>query len=162
MMCELCGKETERIRRVFIEGTELRVCPECARFGENQTTTKAETGNRSQIAIRLERRERRMKTKDVYSKDEALELVDDYSMRIREARVARDWKQETLAAKINEKKSVITKLESGNMKPNDALVDKLERTLGIALKEKVPILKMDTKHSASKGMTLGDFVRAEK
>jgi putative transcription factor len=162
MMCELCGKETERMRRVFIEGTELRVCPECARFGESQTTPKADTSNRSQIAIRLERRERRMKTKDVYSKDEILELVDDYPMRIRGARVAKDWKQETLAAKINEKKSVITKLESGNMKPNDALVAKLERALGITLKEKVPILKMDSKQSASKGMTLGDFVRTEK
>ena len=103
-----------------------------------------------------------MKTKDVYSKDEVLELVDDYPLRIREARASKDWKQETLAAKINEKKSVITKLESGNMKPNDALVEKLERALGITLKEKVPILKMESKQSMSKGMTLGDFVRTEK
>ena len=162
MMCELCGKETQRIRTVFIEGTELKVCPECAKFGEDRSTAKTETGTKAHIAQRLERRERRMKTRDVYSQGETLELAEDYPNRIREARMARDWKQETLASKINEKKSVITKIESGHMRPNDSLIEKLERALGITLKEKVPILKMDSKHSSGKGMTLADFVRTEK
>jgi len=162
MMCELCGKETQRIKTVFIEGTELKVCPECARFGEDRSSTKTETGVKAQIAQRLERRERRMKTRDVYSQGETLDLVEDYSTRIRDARMARDWKQETLAVKINEKKSVITKIESGHMRPNDALLKKLERALGITLKEKASTLKVDSKNISSKAMSLGDFVRVEK
>lgn len=162
MMCELCGKETQRLRTVLIEGTELKVCPECAKFGESQSTTKAEAGPKTHIVQRLEKRERRMKTKDVYTQEEMVELAGDYPKRIREARMARDWKQETLAAKINEKKSVITNLESGHIKPNDALISKLERTLSIILKEKVPVLKTEIKQGVSKGMTLGDFIRNEK
>jgi putative transcription factor len=162
MMCELCGKEAQRLNTALIEGTELKVCPECAKFGESQSTTKAETGPKTHIVQRLEKRERRMKTKDVYSQEEMVELAEDYPKRIREARMARDWKQETLAAKINEKKSVITNLESGHIKPNDALISKLERTLGITLKEKVPVLKTEIKQGTSKGMTLGDFIRTEK
>ena len=162
-MCELCGKETQKIRTVFVEGTELKVCPDCAKFGEDRSAAKTETGTKAHIVQRLERRERRMKTRDVYSQGETtLELAEDYTTRIRKARMARDWKQETLASKINEKKSVITKIESGHMRPNDSLIEKLERALGITLKEKVPVLKAESKHSSSKGMTLADFVKVEK
>ena len=103
-----------------------------------------------------------MRSKDVYSQEESLELAEDYPQRIRQARMSRDWKQETLASKINEKKSVINKLESGDMRPNDELVAKLERILGIKLKEKISLTKPEAKQAYSKGLTLGDFVKAEK
>jgi putative transcription factor len=162
MICELCGKETPKTRTVLVEGTELKVCPECAKFGEDRSTTKKETGPKAQIAQRLERRERRMRSRDVYSQGETLELAEDYSNRIRKARMSRDWKQEDLASKINEKKSVITKIESGHMRPSDSLIGKLEKALGITLMEKVPLMKPDAKQSSSKGMTLADFVKVEK
>jgi len=142
MMCELCGKETQRIKTVFIEGTELKVCPECARFGEDRSSTKTETGAKGPDFI--------VSTSE-YVPSEDL---------IVGARVSLN--KQTLAAKINEKKSVITKIESGHMRPNDALLKKLERALGITLKEKASTLKIDSKNISSKGMSLGDFVRVEK
>jgi putative transcription factor len=162
MICELCGKETERTRTIYIEGTKLNVCAECARFGDPETRDEGKIGPKPQIVQRLERRERRMRSKDVYGQEESLELAEDYPQRIRQARMSRDWKQETLASKINEKKSVINKLESGDMRPNDELVAKLERTLGIKLKEKISLAKPEVKQAYSKGLTLGDFVKAEK
>ncbi|MDH7509277.1 MAG: multiprotein bridging factor aMBF1 [Methanomassiliicoccales archaeon] len=164
MLCELCGKETARTTRVFIEGTTLNVCRECAKFGEVRKSSKKEsTPPQTIITKRLEIREKRMKPKDLYESEEiTLELVPDYPRIIREARMARDWKQETLAAKINEKVSVINKIERGDMRPDDALVKKLEKELGIKLMEKVPIIKTETKTSSSKGLTLGDIIKLKK
>lgn len=163
MLCELCGKETERTTRIFIEGTTLNVCRDCAKFGEVRKSGKKESTPQTVITKRLEIREKRMKPKDVYESEETtLELVPDYPRIIREARMARDWKQETLAAKINEKVSVINKIERGDMRPDDALVKKLEKELGIKLMEKVPIIKTETKSSTAKGLTLGDIIKLKK
>lgn len=162
MICELCGKETERTKVVFIEGTRLSVCMECARFGEARPSTEGAQAPKPMITQRLEKRERRMRGKDIYKDEENLELVEDYPQRIREARMARNWKQEVLAAKINEKKSVINKLESGDIRPDDELVHKLERALGIKLKEKVPVVKPEKKVAYSRGLTLGDLIKLEK
>jgi putative transcription factor len=102
-----------------------------------------------------------MKTRDVYATgEEVSELVDDYSHRIREAREALGWKQEELALKMSEKVSVIMKVERGDMKPNDALIKKFEKTLNIQLMEKVPLIKPE-KASVNKTLTLADFIKKE-
>ncbi len=163
MICELCGKETNRTTLVFIEGSSLRVCSDCEKFGEVRKPAKKEEAAKSTIAQRLEVRERRMKSRDVYEGEETtLELVPDFPKLIREARMAREWKQETLAAKINEKTSVINKLERGDIRPVDSLVKKVEKELGIKLMERVPLIKPEAKTSGSKGLTLGDLIKLEK
>jgi putative transcription factor len=162
MICELCGKEMERTTPILIEGTVLRACKECMKFGDASKTGKKEVATKSAIVERLEQRQRRMQPKDVYVEEETIELVVDYPKLINEARMARDWKQETLAAKINEKTSVINKLERGDMRPDDLLVKKLENELGITLKEKVPIIKSESKASGSKELTLGDLIKMKK
>ena len=110
------------------------------------------------IAQRLEARKRRMTPKDVYEQTGELEFAEDFPQRIRTAREARGWKQSDLGAKINEKASVIAKLESGAMTPGDGLVRKLERELGIKLKEKVQPVAVK-KQTAAGGLTLGDLVK---
>ena len=44
-----------------------------------------------------------------------------------------------LAIKISEKKSILTSVEAGNMKPNEKLIKKLGNALGIELLEKVEV-----------------------
>ncbi len=163
MICELCGKDTDRTTTVFIEGTYLKVCKECQRFGKTPgTAVKKEVQARSQVAERLQARERRMRSRDVYEGETTtVDLVPDYPSRIRDARLARDWKQETLAAKINEKTSIISKLESGTIRPSDALIKKLEKELGIKLMDKVAVVKPEGQGSTKKGLTLGDFIKSE-
>lgn len=157
MLCELCGVEVPKTRKVIVEGTTLSVCSGCARFG---TTVRADRSKViSPLARRLESR-KRFTLKDVYEKDVDI-LVSDYSSRIREARTRMGLSQKELGKKLNEKWSVINKLETGDMRPDDKLVTKLERTLGIRLREKFTPIKVDRKET-KRVFTIGDLIREEK
>jgi len=113
------------------------------------------------IAQRLEARQRRLTPKDVYAQGGELELMEDFSQMIRQARESRGWKQADLGAKINERASVIAKLESGAITPGDDLVRKLERQLGIKLKERVQPIAVK-KQAAGAGLTLGDLMKGKE
>ena len=159
MICELCGSDVPRTKNVAIEGTVLAACPTCSKFGDEvMTPVVRRTAMPPVIADRLEARRRRLTPRDVYAGAGEEELAEDFAARIRRAREARGWKQADLGAKINEKVSVIAKLEAGTISPGDALVRKLEKELGIRLKEKV--LPVATKKQAAAGaLTLGDLIK---
>ncbi len=159
MICELCGGDVPRLKNVAIDATILSVCASCSRFGDEVSTPALRQSTMPPIiAQRLEARQRRMTPKDVYAQGGELELVDDFPQRIRQARDSRGWKQADLGAKINERASVIAKLESGTITPGDALVRKIERELGIRLKERVQPVAVK-KPAASGGLTLGDLMK---
>ncbi len=175
MLCELCGRETPFTKQTEIEGSVLKVCPDCAKFGtpvESRSqgrpsrqggSTKKEGGGKSpgiNVSERLERRARRHRERDVFDREEE-ELAADFSKRIRRGRVKRDWSQEDLAKKLNEKKSIIAKLESNSMYPDDKLRKKLERTLDVKLTEHIEPTKT-TSHESGRAMTLGDYFRKAK
>ena len=159
MICELCGADVPRLKTVAIDATVLAVCDSCSRFGEAVAAPVLRQGTMPPvIAQRLEARQRRMTPKDVFTEGGELELAEDFPQRIRGARESRGWKQVDLGAKINEKTSVIAKLESGAMTPGDGLVRKLERELGIKLKERIAPVAVK-KAVATGGFTLGDLVK---
>ncbi|HSV42100.1 MAG TPA: multiprotein bridging factor aMBF1, partial [Methanomassiliicoccales archaeon] len=146
---------------VRIEGAVLNVCRDCARFGDNvkQVGKKATPAEPSVIQARLQNRERRMKTRDVYEGgEESFEMAVDFPKRIKDAREKMGWKQEELAAKMNERVSIIHKLEAGTMHPDDILIRKVEKTLDIKLKERVTIAAVE-KSASKKAMTLEDFIK---
>jgi len=163
MICELCGADVPRTKNVAIEGTILAVCSNCARFGDEvMTPVVRRTSMPPIIAQRLEARRRRLTPRDVYAQAAGEEeLAEDFPARIRRAREERGWKQADLGAKINEKASVIAKLESGTITPGDALVRKLEKELGIRLREKVQPIAMK-KQAAGASLTLGDLIRMQE
>ena len=161
MICEMCGKEMASLLPVRIEGTILNVCRDCAKFGDNVKAggKPGTTAEPSVIQARLQNRERRMKTRDVYEGgEESFELAEDFPKRIKDAREKMGWKQEELAAKMNERVSIIHKLEAGTMHPDDVLIRKVEKTLEIKIKEKVTIAAVE-KTPGKKGMTLEDFIK---
>ncbi len=165
MLCEMCGKQSDIIKTISVEGTTLKVCKECSRFGESsEGKGGAKKGtvaapSRTVVAERLEARERRMRTRSIYADEDTTDLVPEYPRLIREARMARDWKQEDLAAKLNERASVIAKLENGSIRPDDTLLKKLEHELGIKLTEKVSVVKPEGGRSQGKALTLGDMIK---
>lgn len=162
MICELCGADVPRLKSVAIEETILSVCGECTRFGEEVSSPVLRPSTMPPvIAQRLEARQRRMTPKDVYEQGGEMELMEDFPQRIRIARESRGWKQADLGAKINERVSVIAKLESGTMTPGDDLVRKLERELGIKLKERVAPVSVK-KATPGAGLTLGDLLKARE
>lgn len=153
LICELCGVEVPRTRKVVIEGTPLSVCSNCSKFG-----TPAPAEQEKKVSPTVGRLEgRKYRPKDIYKKDVDV-LVSDYPSRIREARMAMDISQEELGKRLNEKWSVINKLETGDIRPDDKLVVKLERALGIKLREKFTPEKVEKKTSGQ-ALTIGDLLR---
>ena len=163
MICEMCGKDYPYLKRVSVDGVLLMVCSDCVKFGEEagKSTTK-ETPTPAVISGRLEKRERRMTSRSIYGSEEEV-LAIDFGERIKTAREKLNYSQEELARKINEKKSVIQKLEHEDIMPTETLIKKLERALNIKLKEKMestgaPIAKTS---AGTGGLTLGDFIKIE-
>jgi putative transcription factor len=142
MLCEMCGKEVAMTSRVKVEGSVLRVGPECAHFGKplDPPATPAATGGAAPPtrygggASRATSGPRRMEERDLYTEIGEMELASDWPKRIRVAREALKWTPEDLAKRLNEKKSVVLKLEAGGIHPPDDLVRRVERLLKVRLR----------------------------
>ncbi len=144
MLCEMCGKDVETLSRVRIERSVLRLCADCARFGTPIDPPTAAPAGAAAVgrprpagatpAVRAVRAGRRLEERDLYQDIGELELAPDWNKRVRIAREALGWTPDDLGRKLNEKKSVVLKLESGNFHPPDALVRKLERALQVRLR----------------------------
>ncbi len=131
--------------RAKVEGTILEVCEDCSKYGELIETKP--------IRIVRVRRKPRMK------EDETI-IIDNYGKKIIEARKKINLTREKFAKKINEKESVIRRVESEEMEPDDKLTEKLERFLKIKLK--VPYEEAKTTEKPRKGdLTIGDVLEVE-
>ncbi|MGB6500398.1 MAG: multiprotein bridging factor aMBF1 [Thermoplasmata archaeon] len=143
MLCEMCGNDVESVSRVKVEGSVLRLCPACARFGEALDPPPAPIAPSVASPVRARPMTpasrpiggaRRMEERDLYGEIGELELASDWSKRVRTAREALGWTPEELGKKLNEKKSVVLKIESGHIHPADDLVRKLEHLLKVRLR----------------------------
>jgi putative transcription factor len=148
-VCEMCGAEQPRLKSVSVEGTLLMLCDRCARFGTEVRKP----------AVRKVSRPTRARTA-VYPEESEYDLALDYPERIRKARESRGWRREELARRINEKLSIIEKLEKGKIRPDDALVSRLEKALQIKLRERVE-QGTPTRRTKTRPLTLGDLIRRE-
>jgi len=164
MLCELCGKEAGVAKPVFIEGTKLHVCQNCMRFGEEykaqggKSSANAPAPNATVIEERLQRREKRMQTKDVYANTQSVEIIDDYGRVIKEARTAAGMDLEQFAASIFERKGIIAKVEANDLIPDEKLMKKIEKALNIKLTEVVQSAQGTSKTPGAK-MTLENFIK---
>jgi putative transcription factor len=91
--------------------------------------------------------------------DDMEEIATDYDQRIRNAREQAGLSQEDLAKDLNEKASLIRKLEHGDTLPSDSVQKKLERKLDIDLSAGGTSDDGDWEGGSSTGeYTLGDVV----
>jgi len=143
MLCEMCGNEVESTSRVRIEQSVLQLCPACAKFGVpldlpskpvEEAPRPSHGGSAPPSAPRSAPRRRRLEERDLYTEIGELELAPDWGQRVRKARETLLWTPEELGKRLNEKKSVVLKIESGGLHPPDALVRKLEHLLKIRLR----------------------------
>ena len=96
---------------------------------------------------------RRPRDRDTYDQMTE-EFIPDFYKIIRRARQARGWTQEEFASMVKEKSSLISKIERGDMVPEDDLRKKLEHALGIKLTEPVTETKLDVQ--TPKELTFGE------
>jgi putative transcription factor len=164
MRCEVCGRKihTDPITAV-IEGAKLTVCVECSKHGkivtQDEYTPKAKPTGRvsAHVPVIVQKKKPEVKVEITQ------EIIQEYSTRIRQAREKLGLTHEDLGKKINEKSSVIGKLETGKMTPNNILATKLEHALKIKLL--APITEeaatLPTAKAANREMTLGDLIQID-
>ena len=167
MRCEVCGRKIYgKPYRVIIEGAKLLVCSECSKHGkiiwEEEPRLKTPTlkPKTAPQITRIQSKKTPGKTVDVN-----LELVEDFGLKVKQAREKLGLSHEELGKKLNEKVSVLKKIETGRMKPNNTLVAKLEHALKVKLlvparEEEIP--KATLPKLASRELTLGDLIQLNK
>jgi len=162
LRCEVCGRKIHSSPiRAVIEGAKLTVCIECSKHGKiiyEEPALKQETA-RKPFAPILAKRQTPKATVDTTQ-----EIVEGYDSKIRQAREKLGISHEELGKKINEKESVLRKIETGKMTPNNQLVTKLEHALKIKLL--VPVTEEKVTQQIPKAqnreLTLGDLMQLNK
>ena len=87
------------------------------------------------------------------------ELAQDYDEIVRSARESQGLSQKELAQKLNEKASLIRKIERGDTLPSDEVQGKLERALDVDLSAGGSVDDREWEsENAGGGYTLGDVV----
>ena len=150
VQCEMCGAETSSPKTIKVEGAQLDVCSNCTDFGTevtqssgSSTSTKYSTSSGSDSSSGGSSSSTATGSRGSSSSggssrrsdmfDDMDEIVTDYDDRIRNAREERNLSQSDLANELNEKASLIRKLERGDTLPSDRVQSKLERFLEIEL-----------------------------
>jgi len=152
-ICEMCGKDAPLIK-ADVEGTELDVCGNCARYG---TVKKDYSGNNYGPGRKGFLEKEKLESK----------VVDNFANLIRTAREKKNMKQEDFSKMLNERESLVAKWEHGSLKPRIDTVRKIGKILGINLLEKIGESKTEetaeAKAKADKDeFTLGDFIKVRK
>ncbi len=165
MQCEVCGRQIlGKPYKTIIEGARLVVCSECAKLGSMSWELKTPRQVKPATKVRKPQKEQiKVLAKRQPPLEPALELVEDFGKRIRQARETQGLSHEDLGRKLNEKVSVLKKLESQKMRPDNKLVEKLQHVLKVKLlvpatEEKLP-KKLLTAASPSRTITLGDLIK---
>ncbi len=146
MQCELCGKITSLVI-AMVEGTQLKVCANCGRFGK---VLKQAAPNAA------ERRISKPQTMITES------IVPGYATLIRTAREKRGLTQQDFAKLTQIKESLLHKLETNNFEPPIDIARKLERALHIKLVEtkEEGLREAGAKEeNRPSGMTIGDILK---
>jgi putative transcription factor len=166
--CEMCGAESSSLTTTKVEGAELDLCDECSDFGtevrtesSSSSSTKYSTSSSSSSSSASggtgSSGGGSSRRRDMF--DDMDQVVTDYDERIRSAREDRGLSQEELANELNEKASLIRKLERGDVLPSDEVQTKLERKLDVSLSEGGGGEDAEWSGGSSTTTTLGDVVK---
>jgi len=147
--CDMCGTETNLVVAT-IEGTEMNVCNECGKFGK--VIRRIQEPRQAPSPI--------MKKQPEEEKVER--VVGGYGKQIKESREKKGLTQEEFAKKINEKVSLIHKIESEHQVPSISLAQKIGKFLGIVLIEQEKPQEGNFSKSTSDALTIGDLIKLKK
>jgi putative transcription factor len=168
----MCGAEEASLTTTKVEGAELELCSSCTDFGTEvrdestssgggKYSTSSSTGKSSSSSGSSSGSAgssgSSTRPRDMF--DDMDEIATDYDERIRDARESRGLSQEELADQLNEKASLIRKLERADTLPTDEVQRKLERALDISLVEGQSTDDADWETDDAGTMTLGDVVK---
>jgi len=148
LICEICGKETDKLRKVYIEGVLLEVCEECAKLGKIIPEIKKKTEIRK-------------------SKEEKEELVlkPRWYVAVRrclEKELKKGLKMKDIASKWGIKETLLRKISRGDIEIDIPTAKKLEKIVGeslvMTIEEKGEISNIKKGEENEHKRTLGDMV----
>ena len=146
MLCDMCGSEG-KLFKTIIEGAQLNVCHECSKFGK--VTGIIEQKEADKITAKA-------------PQTEVMEIiVGDYAEKIRRGREDLDLNQKEFAKKINEKESLVQKIESGHFKPAIGLAKKIASFLKVRLTEEYEETHEKQAKAKTGAFTIGDFIKVK-
>lgn len=144
------------------------MCNDCSKHGklawEEEPKSKAMTrlkGPKPPLMVQVKR------PVEAAPADTTVELVQDFDAKIRQAREKLGLSHEELGKRMSEKVSLLRKIETRKMTPDNLLATKLEHILKIKLivptseeKTKIPPTKMT--RPMNRELTLGDLIQLDK
>jgi putative transcription factor len=125
--CEICGTQIlDQGENIYVEGNLIRVCKSCSKRGKPSK-------NQPELQRKPAMRPKKIERLDRITFDDSSILISNYSEVIRNSRMANGLSHEQLGLLIKERASLLRKIESGSLKPDEVLSRKLERFFRIKL-----------------------------
>lgn len=118
--CELCGNESDSLKKAKIEGAVLKVCDSCSSIGKEVSGSSSQKKKRKK-----KKKSRKKRSREV--------LVPDYGEKVKDARESKQLSIKEVARDLNEKESLISKIEKQELKPDKALAKKFSDKFGLTL-----------------------------
>jgi putative transcription factor len=163
--CPVCGGIIwGRGQRVLLEGAKITVCDNCAQHGKKIFTAPTKTAftKPKPKLSQKHTRKQSLKPKGV----EELEIVTDFAKRIRNARNNLKLNQDQFAQKLNEKPSLIKRIEAGKVEPTIKLAKKIQKIYNLQLIKKADDRQINIQETKfmkkSTGSSLGDIAYIKK
>ncbi len=128
--CEICGAEIKgKVQYIAIGVSKLKVCKPCARYGTVVVEAKKVNAKIGGEQVLLAEAKRKLYEQMDHEIEEGLEGVEGYGRKLKEAREKAGLKQAELAKRINEKQSLLRKIENEEIIPGEEVGRKIERVL---------------------------------
>jgi len=143
--CEICGKRSENIGQAIVEGVLVDVCSSCSKFGKAISVKK-----------QYAEQERKFTAKPRLPEES---IVSNYGGIIKKAREEKGLKQDELAKNINERESLIRKIETESLRPSILLAKKLGNFLNVKLVEVEEDEKNASLNPKEGTLTIGDLLK---
>jgi putative transcription factor len=163
MNCEICGQPIRgRPVNAIVDKAKLMVCVECGKHSSGRwkvgETIRLSTPPLSTVKPKI-------RTAPGMSRErvgEELEVTEGFGLKIRQAREKLGISYEGLGKILNEKVSVIQRVESQKLVPDIKLTKKIEYALKIKLLGEVSVPSEPLKEPNSSEVTLGDVVAVKR
>jgi uncharacterized protein (TIGR00270 family) len=160
--CELCGSNADSLTTTKISSAEMDVCSSCTDHGtvvedqeQEEQTTKYDTDTTT--TQNTSNTKTTISQSSTDSTEDFSALPPDYGDRIQEERESEGISRGELASQLQEKESLLRRIENNETQPTKRLQRKLENALGLDLSETDTNSSFETDDSGN-NLTIGDVI----
>ena len=134
-MCPICGGIIwGKGQRVLIEEAKITVCQNCAQHGIKIRENISKSFKKKALLSTKASQPKRNINKNLVVNE--IEIVPEYAKTIRNSRNSLGLNQDQFAQKLNEKPSLLRRIEAGKVEPTIELAKKIEKVYNIKLLQK--------------------------